>query len=390
MSIAGLRPHEKATCWPPVCLRAPCALLRQVVEWACGEIPSHLLDRISELANEIERRESSRGERNPEIKTLERTVRALRVDPVSFTDDGPINAQRLLTRLERQAYVKVPAKVCSMLKGAASWVQHEPPDFLGDLAQARQALLLDLVPDRSVSAATVNQEVITLLSEACEELEQRYRESRNAPDAAVADYLYQLESNPHSVRRAVVDYNSVFGATCQQSASQFIANIKPNIEYDTVLIDEAARSNPLDLFIPMVQARRRIILVGDHRQLPHIIDRQLQREIENDVTRDKSVAEETKDFIEKSLFEHLYKTLDPESGTETRRVTTLDKQFRMHPVLGDFVSKEFYESEDEQRIKIKAGLSAKHFSHALPKYKDRVAAWYDVLPKLGGERPGQS
>ncbi len=365
-------------------------LLRQVVEWGCGEIPSHLLDRISELANEIERCESSRGERNPEIKTLERTVRALRVDPVSFTDDGPINAQRLLTRLERQAYVKVPAKVRSMLKGAAGWVQHEPPDFLGDLAQARQALLLDLVPDRSVSAATVNQEVITLLSEACEELEQRYRESRNAPDAAVADYLYQLESNSHSVRRAVIDYNSVFGATCQQSASQFIANIKPSIEYDTVLIDEAARSNPLDLFIPMVQARRRIILVGDHRQLPHIIDRQLQKEIENDVARDKSVAEETKDFIETSLFEHLFETLGPESSTETRRVVTLDKQFRMHPELGSFVSKEFYESAGKKRIKIKPGLSAKHFSHALPKYKDRVAAWYDVPSELGRERPGQS
>ena len=367
-------------------------LLRQVVERACGKVSSHLLDRISDLANEIERREASRGERNSEITTLERTVRSLRVDPVSFTDDGPINAQRLLTRLERQTYVKVPAEVRSMLKEAAGWVQHEPPNFLGDLAQARQALLLDLVPDRStvVSAATVNQEVITLLSEACEELEQRYRESRNAPDAAVADYLYQLESDPHSVRRAVVDYNSVFGATCQQSDSPFIANIKPNIEYDTVLIDEAARSNPLDLFIPMVQARRRIILVGDHRQLPHIIDRQLQREIENDVARDKSVAEETKDFIETSLFEHLFETLGPESSTETRRVVTLDKQFRMHPELGSFVSKEFYESAGKKRIKIKTGLSAKHFSHAFPKYKDRVAAWYDVLPKLGRERPGQS
>ena len=367
-------------------------LLRQVVEQACGEVSSHLLDRISDLANEIERREVSRGERNPEITTLERTVRALRVDPVSFTDDGPLNAQRLLTRLERQAHVKVPAEVRSMLKRAAGWVQPKPPDFLGDLAQARQALLLELVPDRSsdLSAAITHQDVTALLSEACAELEQRYRTSRNAPDAVVADYLHQLENNPHSVRRAVIDYNSVFGATCQQAASQFIANIKPNLEYDTVLIDEAARSTPLDLFIPMAQARRRIILVGDHRQLSHIIDRQLQREIENDVTRDKSIAEETKDSIEESLFKYLFENLGPESGTETRRVVTLDTQFRMHPVLGDFVSKEFYESEDEQHIKIKAGLSAKHFSHALPKYKDRVAAWYDVSPKLGRERPGQS
>ena len=38
------------------------------------------------------------------------------------------------------------------------------------------------------------------------------------------------------------------------------------IEFDTVVIDEAARANPLDLFVPMAMARRRIILVGDHRQ----------------------------------------------------------------------------------------------------------------------------
>ena len=277
-----------------------------------------------------------------------------------------------------------------MLKRAAGWVQPEPPDFLEDLSQARQALLLKLVPDRSptLSAVTTRQDVAALLSEACAELEQRYRESRNAPDAVVADYLYQLENNPYSVRRAVIDYNSVFGATCQQAASQFISNIKPNLEYDTVLIDEAARSTPLDLFIPMAQARRRIILVGDHRQLPHIIDRQLQKEIENDVAHDKSVAEETKDFIETSLFEYLFKNLGQESGTETRRVVTLDSQFRMHPVLGDFVSKEFYESEGEPPIK--AGLPAENFDHILPKYKGRVAAWFDVPPKLGREQPGQS
>lgn len=365
-------------------------LLRQVVERACGEISSHLLDSISDLATEIERREVSHGDRNPEITTLERTVRALRVDPASFTDDGPLNAQRLLTRLERQMHVKVPEEVRSMLRQAADWMQLKPPDFLEDLAQVRQDLLLKLVPDHSsaLSMATTRQDVAVLLSKVCTELEQRYRTSRNAPDAAVAKYLYQIENNPHSVCRAVIDYNSVFGATCQQAASKFIANIKPNMEYDTVLIDEAARSTPLDLFIPMAQARRRIILVGDHRQLPHIIDRQLQREIENDVARDKSVAEETKDFIETSLFEHLFENLGQESGMETRRVVTLDTQFRMHPVLGDFVSKEFYESEGEQRIK--AGLPAEKFDHALPKYKDRVAAWYDVSSKLGRERPGQS
>lgn len=367
-------------------------LLRQVVERTCGEVSSHLLDRISDLADEIERNEASRGEANPERKALERAVRALRVEPVGFADDGPLNAQRLFTRLGRQRIIKVESKVLAMLKRAADWLQPEPPDFLGYLAQERKRLLLapELVPDRSapVSAGTTRKDVVELLAAACAELEERYRMSRDAPDAAVADYLYQLENSPHSVRRAVIDYVPVFGATCQQSASRVIADVKANLEYDTVLIDEAARSNPLDLFIPMVQARRRVILVGDHRQLPHIIDRQLQTEIERVVARDKSVAEETKAFIEQSLFEHLFKELGPESATDPRRVVTLNKQFRMHPVLGDFVSKEFYEVHGEAAVE--AGLPAAAFAHELPNYEGRVAVWCDVLPERGRERPGQS
>ena len=42
--------------------------------------------------------------------------------------------------------------------------------------------------------------------------------------------------------------------------------------FRTVIVDEAARSNPLDILIPMALAERRIILVGDHRQLPHILE----------------------------------------------------------------------------------------------------------------------
>ena len=365
-------------------------LLREVVNRTCGEVSSHLLDRIGALADEIEWQETSHREANPERETLERAVRALRVEPIGFADDGPLNAQGLLTRLRRQRIIKVESKVLAMLERAADWLQPEPPDFLCDLAQERKHLLLALVPDRSapVSAVTARKDVNELLAAACEEFEQRYRMSPNAPDAAVADYLDQLENNLHSVRRAVLDYSSVFGATCQQAASKIIADVKPTLEYDTVLIDEAARSNPLDLFIPMVQARRRVILVGDHRQLPHIIDRQLEKEIEQAVVRDKSIAEETKASIEQSLFEHLYKQLGQEAGAEPRRVVTLNKQFRMHPVLGDFVSKEFYEVHDAPSIE--AGLPADAFGHELPQYKSRVAAWFNVPLKRGREKQGQS
>ncbi len=48
------------------------------------------------------------------------------------------------------------------------------------------------------------------------------------------------------------------------------------MEYEFVIVDEAARVSPRDLMVPMAQGKR-IILVGDHRQLPHIVDDDVAR-----------------------------------------------------------------------------------------------------------------
>lgn len=89
------------------------------------------------------------------------------------------------------------------------------------------------------------------------------------------------------VRDTIREYITTFGATCQQTQGKEILNAKRRTlenkinngkfydetrTYENVLIDEAARSNPPDLLIPMSMAKRRIILVGDHKQLPHLID----------------------------------------------------------------------------------------------------------------------
>jgi len=49
--------------------------------------------------------------------------------------------------------------------------------------------------------------------------------------------------------------------------------------FESVIVDEAARANPLDLFIPLSMARRRVVLVGDHRQLPHLLEPDVERQL---------------------------------------------------------------------------------------------------------------
>lgn len=83
------------------------------------------------------------------------------------------------------------------------------------------------------------------------------------------------------------------------------------IEFDNVIVDEAARANPLDLFIPMSFAKRRIILVGDHRQLPHLLDPDVER-------ARTTVREQEQHALKQSLFQRLFENL-PSSARTTRR-----------------------------------------------------------------------
>ena len=139
------------------------------------------------------------------------------------------------------------------------------------------------------------------------------------------------------------------------------------ISFNTVIIDEAARANPLDLFIPMSMAARRIVLVGDHRQLPHL----LEPEVEEAVASSHALSDEQREAYKESLFQRLWKQLKG-----TGRVVMLDTQFRMHPVLGEFVSREFYEREGLDPIK--PGRSADSFMTDIPGHEGKVCCWIDV------------
>ncbi|MDQ5918422.1 MAG: hypothetical protein QG660_1534, partial [Pseudomonadota bacterium] len=67
----------------------------------------------------------------------------------------------------------------------------------------------------------------------------------------------------------------------------------------------------------------------------------------------------------------------------------LDTQFRMHPALGEFVSKEFYEKE--KLTPLKSVRPACEFMEKIPDYENKVCAWLDVPLSHGNEdRPGTS
>ena len=163
----------------------------------------------------------------------------------------------------------------------------------------------------------------------------------------MARFLAILEQKPESVFESLSDYSFAYAATCQQSQGREMSILKlkntssdeesTDIEYDYVIVDEAARVSPRDLMIALAQGRR-IVLVGDHRQLPHIIDEEVAAQMASG--RASSATGEL-DWLKKSMFEYLFSERLPvlEKRDGISRRVTLDRQYRMHPVLGELLRK---------------------------------------------------
>lgn len=314
-----------------------------------------------------------------------RLVRALRVSEAAFEDDGTARAVDLLNKIEDES-----ANLdLSVLKKAARWRSGKSLSFLSELRGLKESLLYRYLPSPDFRTEKPREDVLRLVATVSQLLEKKLS-STNKRDAILAEFLHELEDNPDGVREAIEDYNFVYAATTQQAVGKDIIRSKNKnvrydqrmeiVKYDTVIIDEAARTSPRDLLIPMSQAEKRIILVGDHRQLPHLIDEEVARALEGD---DSSGPPVDVDFVKKSMFEYLFNRLKKlEEKDRVKRTVTLDAQYRTHPLLGDFVSNNFYRKYNED---YRSPLSASHFEQRLPGIENKAAIWINVPNSQGKE-----
>ncbi|KAF3941675.1 hypothetical protein ABW19_dt0208095 [Dactylella cylindrospora] len=120
----------------------------------------------------------------------------------------------------------------------------------------------------------------------------------------------------------VLDEAHVICATLSGAGHDTLRNL--NIEFETVIIDEAAQSIELSALIPLKFGCKKCIMVGDPKQLPPTV---LSREA-------------SRFAYEQSLFVRMQKN-HPES------VHLLSIQYRMHPEISAFPSRVFYNSQLE-------------------------------------------
>lgn len=106
--------------------------------------------------------------------------------------------------------------------------------------------------------------------------------------------------------------------------------------YDWVIVDEAARSISSELAIAM-QSGMRILLVGDHKQLPPLYS----DEHKNALARRLGISKRGEE-LDQALGSDFERVFLSEYGKQT--CATLKTQYRMAPAIGSLVSACFYEN----------------------------------------------
>ena len=191
----------------------------------------------------------------------------------------------------------------------------------------------------------------------------------------------EFDGNAAFIRDSIKNYGESLAATNQASGSKEISSYN-NIE--NVILEEAARSNPLDLLIPMSKATERIIMVGDQNQLPHILENDIADETVATLSDDLQNSNK-REQLEHALFDIIFRNL---SSAKPKRVITLTEQFRMHPFIGDFISRVYYKGD------LKSGKSdleqLKSHSLQVNWAKEKVAVFCNVGKDKGEEIRGKS
>lgn len=142
------------------------------------------------------------------------------------------------------------------------------------------------------------------------------------------------------IRKLYVKHANVIGTTCVASANKEFMDNYPT--FDVVIIDEVSKATPPELLLPMLKGKK-IVLVGDHHQLPPLIGDDTFEETLEAVMKESNTFEEKRELeklLEESLFERLYKNL-PNTNKQM-----LGIQYRMHENIMQTIAP-FYQNGNE-------------------------------------------
>ncbi|KAL4890709.1 SEN1 N terminal-domain-containing protein [Aspergillus ambiguus] len=155
-----------------------------------------------------------------------------------------------------------------------------------------------------------------LLKKKKTQLSQEIDNARDKNHSAARD----ADLTRRRIQQEIIDGAHVICATLSGSGHEMFQNL--SIEFETVIIDEAAQSIELSALIPLKYGCSKCILVGDPKQLPPTVLSKVASRFQ----------------YEQSLFVRM-------QANHPRDVHLLDIQYRMHPEISAFPSSTFYDGK---------------------------------------------
>ncbi|GAA8478902.1 AAA domain-containing protein [Helicobacter pylori] len=194
-------------------------------------------------------------------------IYALRTTQEGFEDDGVMRNYDLLESQFKENLTKEDRELLESVK----------PN-LEKLQELKMRLLEKNAPKREYEISKPNEEIVSLANDLLEILSSQSPNDKRI--RVLLEYLSVLERTPWDLEGLLRDYNFVFSSTTGQHNQALEALGRKNFRYfDSVIIDEAAKANPLELLMVMALAKECIILVGDDRQLPHYLDDEIEKNL---------------------------------------------------------------------------------------------------------------
>ncbi|KAF3768529.1 hypothetical protein M406DRAFT_250805 [Cryphonectria parasitica EP155] len=181
--------------------------------------------------------------------------------------------------------------------------------------------LNDLRPRLEAATCGTNRALQNDLKRQFDMLKQRQSQIGAKIDAlkdSGNSYVRESDVRRRRIQQKILDEAQVLCATLSGSGHEMFKNLA--VEFETVIIDEAAQCVELSALIPLKYGCTKCILVGDPKQLPPTVLSQSAARFGYD----------------QSLFVRMQRN-------HPQHVHMLDTQYRMHPEISMFPSKEFYE-----------------------------------------------
>lgn len=251
------------------------------------------------------------------------------------------------------------------------------PTALGEARKLRERFIAVAEKKFGLTVQASTEDIQGIYKDYLDELAEQYEVSSRDKRRRLEDLFWMSTEFSVVLRSPHSNFTSFLSKTAQIVAGTCVGIGRHALgivdhAYDWVIVDEAARASPLELVVAM-QAGRRVLLVGDHFQLPPMYPSAVEARV------CQLLQLKLDDF---RAINNFHRAFTSPYGQEVGR--TLLEQYRMAEHISRLVSKSFYSGE----LTVGRKTPGEEYEH-LPSYAAKEVVWIDTsdLARQGFHSP---